>query len=127
MKKLFPQIIAGLLSIFIAQKVVPGVSLTIIPGQTSIFGVQFTAEWQILLLIGVFFGLINFLIKPILNLITWPLKLLTFGLFGLLVNMALVELVDVLFPELVIQGIIPLFWTTIIIWGISLILVKIET
>lgn len=127
MKRLFFQIIAGVLGIFIAQKIVPGVSLKIILGQTSIFGFQFTAEWQILLLIGIFLGLINFLIKPILNLITWPLKLLTFGLFGLLVNMALVEFVDVLFPELVIKGIIPLFWTTVIIWGVNLILLRIES
>jgi len=30
--------------------------------------------------------------------------------------------VDILFPELIISGIIPLFWTTVVIWGVSLLL-----
>ncbi|TET83821.1 MAG: phage holin family protein [Candidatus Nealsonbacteria bacterium] len=122
MNRLILQIIAGILGIFLATKFVPGVSLEVIPGQSSLFGIEFTASWQILLLIGSVLGLINFFIKPVLKMITLPLRILTFGLFSLVINMVMVWTVDILFPELVIQGIIPLFWLSIIIWGVSLLL-----
>lgn len=122
MNRLILQIIAGILGIFLATKFVPGVSLGVIPGQSSLFGIEFTASWQILLLIGSALGLINFFIKPVLKMITLPLRILTFGLFSLVINMVMVWTVDIFFPELVIQGIIPLFWLSIIIWGVSLLL-----
>ncbi len=122
MTKLFLQIIAGILGIFLATKFVPGVSLEIIPGQSSLFGIEFTAAWQILVLVGCVLGLINFFLKPVLKIITLPLRILTFGLFSLIINMLMVWVVDILFLELVISGIIPLFWTTVIIWLISLLL-----
>lgn len=122
MNSLILQIIAGILGIFLATKFVPGVSLEVVPGQSSLFGIEFTASWQILLLVGSALGLINFFLKPILKMITLPLRILTFGLFSLVINMLMVWTVDVLFPELVIPGIIPLFWTTVIIWGVSLFL-----
>lgn len=122
MNRLILQIIAGILGIFLATKFVPGVSLGVIPGQSSLFGIEFTTSWQILLLIGSALGLINFFIKPVLKMITLPLRILTFGLFSLVINMVMVWTVDILFPELVIQGIVPLFWLSIIIWGVSLLL-----
>lgn len=122
MNSLFLQIIAGILGIFLATKFVPGVSLEILPGQSSLFGIEFTAAWQILLLVGSVLGLINFFIKPVLKMITLPLRILTFGLFSLVINMVMVWTVDILFPELIISGIIPLFWTTVVIWGVSLLL-----
>ena len=122
MERLFWQIVAGVLGIFLATKFVPGVSLEIIPSQSQFFGIEFTAPWQILVLVGGVLGLVNFFIKPILKIITLPLRILTFGLFSLVMNMLMVWLVDILFPELTILGLIPLFWTTLVVWGISLLL-----
>jgi hypothetical protein len=31
---------------------------------------------------------------------------------------------DIIFPELVINGVIALFWTTVIVWGIGFIITK---
>jgi len=107
---LFLQIMAGILGIFLAQRYVPGV--------------EFIGNWQTLVLAGAILGLLNFFIKPILKVITLPLRILTFGLFGLVINMLMVWLVDVIFPELIIPGLIPLFWTSLIVWGISFILIK---
>jgi putative membrane protein len=122
MNSLILQIIAGILGIFLGTRFIPGVSLEIIPGQSSLFGIEFTASWQILLLVGSVLGLINFFIKPVLKMITLPLRILTFGLFSLVINMLIIWTVDILFPELIISGIIPLFWTTVIVWGVSLLL-----
>ena len=122
MERLFWQIIAGILGIFLATKFVPGVSLEIIPGQSQFFGIEFTAPWQVLVLVGGVLGLVNFFIKPILKIITLPLRVLTFGLFSLVMNMLMVWMVDILFPELTILGLIPLFWTTIIVWVLCFLL-----
>lgn len=108
MNRLILQIIAGILGIWLATKFVPGV--------------EFVGEIQYLLLAGFFLGLINFFIKPILKMITLPLRVLTLGIFSLVINMVMVWIVDIIFPELIILGIIPLFWTTVIIWAVSLLL-----
>jgi len=100
--KLFFHIISGVLGLFLAAKFVPGV--------------EFMGTYKMLLIIGGVLGLINFFIKPILKKATWPLRILTFGLFSLVINMGLVWLIEILFPrDLEITGLIPLFWTTIII------------
>ncbi len=124
MWKLILQIAAGILGIWLATLFVSGVELETVPSQSSLFGIEFTANWQILILVGVCLGLINFFIKPILNLITLPLRTLTFGLFALVVNAILVWIVDILFPELIIEGIRPLFWTTCIVWALNFALLK---
>ena len=120
MRNLFWQILISILAIFLATKFVPGVSLQIIPGKSVYFGIKFTEDWQILIFIGTALGLINFFIKPILNLITLPLRILTFGLFSLIINMAIIFFLDVAFLELEISGISALFFTSLIVWGLNL-------
>ena len=107
--KLLFHIVSGTLGIFLAAKLIPGV--------------EFTGSTQTLLIAGSILGLVNFFIKPILEIISLPLRLITLGLFSLVINMVLVWLVvDVLFPgALEIRGIIPLFWTTMIVWILNLI------
>ena len=105
MNRLILQIIACILGLWLATKFVSGV--------------QFTGEIQYLLLAGGVLGLINFFIKPVLKIITLPLRILTFGLFSLIINVLMVWIVDVVFVELVIRGIVSLFLTTIIILVLS--------
>ena len=105
MVKLLFQVIAGTLSFWLAVKFVPGV--------------EFIGETKYLFLAGAALGLINFFIKPFLKMITLPLRILTLGVFSLIINMLMVWTVDILFIELIIPGIIPLFWATIIVWAVS--------
>jgi len=122
MARLFWQIVVGILGIFLGVRFVPGVSLKI-PAEGVIFlGMKLTQEWQVLVLVGVALGLVNFFIKPILKIVTLPLRILTFGLLGLVINMLLIWAVDIFFPELVIEGLAPLFWLTVIVWGINFLL-----
>jgi|SRR3989344_416513 len=113
------RIVAAILGLYLAQEFVPGVKLEIIPGQSSVFGFQLTAFWQILILVGGILGIFNSFIKPIIKTITLPLRIITFGLFSLILNMLIIWLLDIFFLELTITGLIPLFWTTVIIWAIS--------
>ncbi len=40
-------------------------------------------------IVAIIFGLLNLLVKPIISLVTLPINMLTLGLFGLVVNGAL--------------------------------------
>lgn len=119
MDRLFWHIVVGILGIFLGTRFVPGVSLELIPGESSFLGIEFTATWQILVLVGAILGLVNFFIKPLVKIVTLPLRILTFGLFGIVVNMLMIWLVDIFFLELTIQGIVALFWLTVIVWILS--------
>lgn len=105
MGKLILQIIAGIAGLWLATQFVAGVT--------------FTGKIQSLLLAGAFLGLVNFFIKPILKVVTLPLRILTLGLFTIIINMAMIWVVDIVFPELIIKGIAPLFWTTLIVFALT--------
>jgi len=122
MNRLFWQIVVGILGIFLGMRFVPGVSLAIPPEGTIFLGIKLTEGWQVLVLIGAALGLVNFFIKPIFKIVTLPLRILTFGLFGLVINMLMIWIVDILFLELVIEGLVPLFWLSIIVWILSFLL-----
>lgn len=105
-RSLFLQITSGVLGLWLAIRFVSGVKLE--------------GEIQILFFAGFILGLLNFFLKPVLKLITLPLWLLTFGIFSFIINMGIIWLVDIIFPELIIEGVVPLFWTTLWILGISI-------
>lgn len=119
MQRLLWHIVAGMVAIFLAITYIPGVSLEVIPGESVYFGIEFDQQWKLIILVGIILGFINFFVKPILDKITIPLKILTLGLFSLILNMALIWGLDILFEELEVLGIIPLFFTTIIVWLIN--------
>ena len=113
-QKLFWYTIGGTLSIYLATLFVSGVGLEIIPGQNTFFGIEFTERWQLLIIVGTILGIINIFVKPIISLLTFPLKILTLGLFPLIINMFIIWVLDIIFLELVIIGLTPLFFTAII-------------
>ena len=102
--KLLLHILSGILGLFIAAKIIPGV--------------DFYGTYLMLVIVGAAIGIVNFFIKPILKAISLPIRMITLGLFGLIINMFLVWMVaDVIFFDVLeISGIAPLFYTTIVIW-----------
>ena len=112
--RIFSQIIVGIIGIYLAILFIPGVDIT---------NGEFTREGiKILILVGSVFGLINFFIKPVISFITLPLRIITLGLFGILINIAMIWIVDIIFTELVISGFSALFWTSILIWFLGFII-----
>jgi len=85
-------------------------------------GVVYSGGWQILALAGFAIALLNLAIAPILKLLSLPLRILTFNLFGLVIDMSMVWLADALVPELRIHGLWPLLATTLIIMIVNSIL-----
>jgi len=103
---------------------IAGSSLGLWLANKFVAGTTVNGNWKTYFLIGGALGVINFFIKPILNTLTLPLKVLTLGLFSLIINMVLVWLIDIAFVELVINGLAPLFWTTALVWLANFILQK---
>ena len=64
-------------------------------------------------------GLVNTFIKPIVKLLTLPINLLTFGLFGLVVNALMLWLVSSLVPGFIVSGFGAAFWGAIILSIVS--------
>jgi putative membrane protein len=112
LRKILWQVAAGIIGLYLAVLFVPGIEI-IDQGGFS----QETAK--ILILAGSVLGLINFFLKPFVSLILFPLRLLTLGLFSLVINMAMLEIVDILFINLNIVGLSGLFWTSLIVWILS--------
>jgi putative membrane protein len=121
MKKILSQIIAASLGIWLSALFIPGVGVGI--SDSNFFGIPLTLQWQIILLLGITLGLLNFFIKPIINAITLPLRIITLGLFSIVINMTMLWILDYIFIEITIPWLWPLFWTTVVIW-ISNILVS---
>ena len=121
MKKFLSQIISAILGLYLAITFIPRATVELLP-DSGFFGFPITAIWQIILILGLILGLLNFFVKPILNAITLPLRIITLGLFGFVVNMALVWIIDSMFKELSVPWLYPLLWTTLIIWGINTLL-----
>ena len=64
-------------------------------------------------------GIANTIVKPILTILTLPLVIVTFGLFYLVINIAMVGLAEWIAPDFSIDG----FWTyvgaTIVVWFVN--------
>lgn len=122
--RLIIQIIAGILGLWLADRFVSGVEFTgplfILPRSSQQLG-DFLGT---LFFVGAILGFLNFFVKPVLKGITLPLRIITFNLFSLVLAMLMVWITDVIFPELIIQGLLALFWTTLIVWAIALLLEK---
>ena len=107
MKSILGSMLAGSAGLILAALFVP--NFTIIG--------DFVTSIKVLLLAGVVLGLINSLIKPLVNLITLPLRWLTFGLFSLVINIGIIWAIDVIFsPELSITGLKAPFLTALLVW-----------
>src|SRR5882757_5844166 len=55
-----------------------------------------SAKVQTIVLVTVIFGLVNLLVKPVVRFITWGIRIITFGLFSLVINGAMLLLTGVI-------------------------------
>lgn len=107
-QRLLLHVAAGIGSIWIAAAFIPDV--------------EFTGSTELLLIIGAVLGIMNAIAKPILNLLTFPIRILTLGLSSFLISILLVWAADLVFLELDIVGLVALLWTTLTVLGLTIIL-----
>jgi putative membrane protein len=87
-----------------ATKVVPGLRIS---------------DWQTLLIAALLLGLANAIVRPILIVLTFPITLITLGLFLLVINGAMVGLVAWLLPNMTVDGLWPAILASLVIWVVS--------
>lgn len=63
-------------------------------------GLDFRGEWWKLVLVAIVFGLVNSYIRPILRIITFPISMLTLGIFLLVINALMLLLVGAVSDQL---------------------------
>jgi len=125
MGKLFSYVIAAVIGLWLAALYVPGVIIRTYP-TSSFFGFSLTAQWQIIIILGIALGLLNYFLRPILEIFPLPLKIISLELFIIAINIAIVWLLDAMFDELTAPWgspwTLPLLYTTLIIWGLGIII-----
>ena len=87
-------------------------------------GLQLTS-FSTAILAALVWGLVNTLVRPIFSFFTFPLQLLTLGLFTLVINGAMLALTAKLVPGFTIQGFSNAFIGALVLSIISLILTHI--
>jgi len=100
------QILSNALAIAVADKLVPGI--------------DFGGDILSYLIAGLVLGLINFFIKPVLKIISFPLIIISLGLFSLVINMFILWLLDWFIPELAIIGFWAYFGGAIVISAVNI-------
>jgi putative membrane protein len=76
-------------------------------------------SWQSLLLAALLLGVVNAVIRPLVVILTFPLTVLTLGLFLLVVNGISVALVAWLLPGVTVTGLMPATLAAIVVWLVS--------
>jgi putative membrane protein len=84
-------------------------------------GIYFSGDWKWLIFAGAVLGAINFLVKPVVKIVSLPLIWLTLGLFTVVINVVLFNLVSKIVPALVIDTWVAAFWAVIVISTINFI------
>ena len=89
MLRFIVQFLVTCLALWLAAQVVPGVGFSDTPS---------------LLLAAVLLGIANAIVRPVLTFLTFPLTVITFGLFLLVVNAATIGLVAALLGGFMVDG-----------------------
>ncbi len=120
MRKFLSQIVSAIIGLWAAAMFVPGVIIKAYPS-SNFFGFPLQAQWEIIIVLGIVLGLLNYFLKPILKTLALPLEIITLGLFTIVIDMGLIWILDQIFDELYIPFLFPLLYTTLIILAINII------
>jgi putative membrane protein len=91
-------------ALMLAANLVPGVVL---------------GGWKPALLAGLVLGLINAVIRPVLVILTFPITLLTLGLFLLVLNALCVAMTSWVVPGFDVRGFLPALLTSLVVSVVS--------
>ena len=101
-------------------------ALSIVVAVKVVDGLTFTGEWWKVIIVGAVFGIVNSLLKPLVQFFTFPFIILTLGLFTLVINTLMLGLTaslsDTLNLGFHIRGFWPAFRGAIIVSLVSMLL-----
>lgn len=67
-------------------------------------GVTIVGGFTTYIFAGLVFGIISFIVKPILKILTLPLNIATFGMFSFVINAAILYLLTVIVPQISVNA-----------------------
>jgi putative membrane protein len=89
-------------------------------------GIRFTGAWPTLLLVALVFGVVNVTVRPVLKLLTFPLLILTLGLFTFVLNALMLWLTSTLSDAFGLgfhdAGFRAAFWGALVVTAVSFVL-----
>ena len=91
----------------------------------AVFGagtIQWTGGFVGLLLAGAVIGIINGFVRPLVKLLSFPLIVLTAGIFSFLINIGMLVLADYLLEDLAINGFLAYVFTSFVLAIVHVIL-----
>ena len=101
-------------------------ALSIVIAVRLVDGLTFAGEWWKMIIVGGVFGVVNAVIKPVVQFFTIPFIILTLGLFTLIINALMLALTaslsDTFHLGFHIRGFWPAFWGAIIVSIVSMLL-----
>lgn len=95
MARLILKLLIGALGLWLADRVLPGLSID---------------NWVSLLAASLLLGVVNAILRPVLLVLTFPITIVTLGLFLFVLNGMMIGLVAWLLPGVELNG----FWTAIL-------------
>lgn len=98
---------------FIARVLLNGIGLYLATAYVA--GFSITGGTETIIVGALVLALLNTFVRPILRFVSAPLVWITFGLFGLVINMFILWIADTLLTQLAIDGLAALFWSSLII------------
>ena len=104
MLKIIVRLVINALALMLIAYIIPGVMVR---------------DFPIALLAALIIGLVNALIRPLLELLSLPITILTLGLFSLVINALMFWLAAYFAPGFDVAGFVPAFWGGLIFWVIS--------
>ncbi|HLL60489.1 MAG TPA: phage holin family protein [Candidatus Nitrosocosmicus sp.] len=108
----------GILINWLASAVAIGITAYVLPGVDVVsFGSA--------LILALVLGIINVTLKPLLHIFTLPITILTLGLFGLVINAALILLASLIVPGFKVDGFLSALLFSIVLSVVNLVLNKI--
>ena len=97
-------------------------ALGIIAAGYFVPGFIFSGDYWDILKVALILAAVNFALKPLLKLVSGFFIFITLGFFNIVINMFLLWLVDYYSAELTIPGLTPLFWSTLILSAVNMII-----
>jgi putative membrane protein len=95
------RLLANILGLYLANLWVPG------------FAVM--GNWQGYIIAGIVLGLLNLIVRPLLKIITFPIILISLGLFMIVINALILWLAAQLTGYIVIESYYALIWATLLV------------
>jgi putative membrane protein len=85
-------------------------------------GVDYSEDYWVLIVTGLVFGFVNFLVKPIVKLLALPVIIVTLGIALFFINLLMLYITSWIVPGFEIDSFMSGIWATVVITAVNWVL-----